>query len=158
MLKELYRKWRLLVAKYYYKWPVYRPFFKAGIKKTVRDKRSYQWYKDRLAYGVDERATWGLSGDAVKWFTPRLKMYKLCTPFYPHEVESLEEWHEMLDDMIFFLEYEKDYGAWNQARRERRDGTVEVYDKALYVRLHAEEARANEGRKLLIRYFWSFGW
>lgn len=143
-MKAFIDKLRLKVVKKWYSLPRFRPVFNIGIKKHKRDDREFDWYLDRRQYGVDERATWDLSGAAVAWFLPRLKMYKLCTPFYPNNLDSMEEWHALIDDMLFFLEYKKVYG-W-----QRRGDDVEKHT--------VDESRARRGQVLLFQYFWSFGW
>lgn len=95
--------------------------------------RSVKFLYQRLARGWDDSATWSLDDHLAKLILPRLKRFKeLNKHAYPGKfpgidrpdtVETFEEWHEVLDKMIFAFEWHADddrkYGKFDETEYEK---------------------------------------
>jgi hypothetical protein len=67
--------------------------------------------QQRMTRGFDDTELWNLDHTIVKFILPRLKEFKkLSKGSYPSEVETEENWQEILEKIIVGLEYylEKD--------------------------------------------------
>lgn len=95
--------------------------------------RSIKLLYQRLTRGWDDSVTWNLDSHLAEVILPRLKRFKeLNTHAYPGRfpgsdrpdaVETFEEWHQVLDKMIFAFEWhcdeERKYGKFDEAEYER---------------------------------------
>lgn len=64
-------------------------------KKQLKKLGKYVPYKD----------TWNLDITIAKFILPRLKLFRKVVDCYPCDLNSIEEWHDILDKMIesFYL-------------------------------------------------------
>lgn len=77
-----------------------------------------------LTRGWNDSELWSLDYSLSKLILPRLKRFRKVTGSYPTDLNSLDEWREELDKMIYsfsFLASEKrwdcyDEKVWNQVQ------------------------------------------
>ncbi len=64
-------------------------------KKQLKKIGKYVPYKD----------TWSLDITIAEFILPRLKLFKKVVDCHPHDLNSMKEWHDILDKMIeaFYL-------------------------------------------------------
>lgn len=70
------------------------------MNKRIRKKQ----LKKIGAY-VPSRDTWNLDITIAEFILPRLKLFKEVADCFPAKLDSMEEWHDILDKMIdaFYL-------------------------------------------------------
>ena len=54
----------------------------------------------RLSEYVQTKDTWNLDMTIAQFIVPRLELFKKVSDCYPHQFDSMEEWHEILEKMI----------------------------------------------------------
>lgn len=64
------------------------------------DQRWKVFQQQRLERGFDDSETWSLESTISRFIEPRLKAFKECCIGYPSDIDSQEEWLEILDKMI----------------------------------------------------------
>lgn len=65
------------------------------MNKRIRKKQL-----KKLGTYVPSCDTWSLDITIAEFIIPRLKLFKKVTDCYPNGLESMEEWHSILDKMI----------------------------------------------------------
>jgi len=92
------------------------------------DSRQEQWKEEQKRYGFDERETWNLEFTFVAWIYPRLKMFRERNFGCPGSV-TLDEWHEILDEMIDgFESYLKDKkGIASEEMIKKTEKSLELF-------------------------------
>ena len=73
-----------------------------GVKAPLKTK--IKWFWQRLTRGFDDTELWNLDNTIAEFVLPRLKAFRNYTKGFPVEFNSLEEWQEAIDKMIFFFE------------------------------------------------------
>ncbi len=101
MTKVLSSCW-LWLAKKFYSLPRLRPVFKVGFKRLKRDKREYDWFLQRRKHGFDERATWSLDSEILRFTLPRLEFFRDICPVVPFGMTE-DAWKQVLDDMLYAI-------------------------------------------------------
>lgn len=86
---------------------------KRGCRKLYLLLRHLKHCWQYLTRGFSDRQLWSLDVTIASYVLPRLKRYKEINsglPIHPEENRSYteKEWHEILDDMIFAMEYSVD--------------------------------------------------
>lgn len=64
------------------------------------DKREEKFIQQRLERGFDNSETWSLRDTIVNFTLPRLELFKKLTIGFPASLNSMEEWHQILDKII----------------------------------------------------------
>ena len=84
--------------------------------------KKQEFYKQqRIERGFDDSETWNLDNTLSSFILPRLKVLREVTTGFPRELDSLDDWKEILDKMIraFELELEDDFDTPMDAKNER---------------------------------------
>jgi hypothetical protein len=112
--------------------------------KTMSDKRSSKWYRQRKKMGFDDRATWCLDHTLAEYILPRLKRFREVTYGYPGNI-TMEEWQVILDKMIYSMQAIVD--EWNNVTIDRTDKDF-----------RKEEVKVHQGLCLFGKYFRHLWW
>lgn len=81
---------------------IYRDFFYSFLHLL---KRNILYISDKFKYGFDRFDIYDLDFQIAKFILPRLKLHRKITNSFPHNINSLEEWQTILDNIIFSFEY-----------------------------------------------------
>jgi hypothetical protein len=81
-------------------------------------KRSIKHWWQRRIRGWDDQDTWSLDHSLPKVILPRLKRFRKLTIGYPSALNSMEEWHEILDKMIAAFEFYGSEKRWTEQASE----------------------------------------
>ena len=74
------------------------------------NKRQRKKYAKMNGTYVDLKETWNLDCTIAKFIVPRLKLFKKVVDCYPGHLDSMDEWYEIIDKMIYsFTYYTEDY-------------------------------------------------
>lgn len=111
-------------------------FKKSAFMRTNLFRRSIKHWWQRRTRGWDDSDTWSLDFTIAKFVLPRLKKFREIDFGYPGNM-SEEEWREILDKMIYAMEF--------NAKDEI------IMDKE-------ENEKIQEGNKLFGKYFNSLWW
>lgn len=65
------------------------------------DPREEKFIQQRLKRGFDDSETWSLRDTIVNFTLQRLELFKKLTIGFPASLNSMEEWHQILDKIIF---------------------------------------------------------
>jgi len=112
------------------------------------DDRHAKWLEQRLTRGFDDTELWNLDHTILQFIEPRLKAFAAgaANRGYPGNVNSAEEWQEMLDEMIFavdwYLDEDKEEWEMDEQGNFKRSETNELVETA-------DHKRAKAGWKLL---------
>ena len=68
------------------------------------DDRLEMFKKQRIERGFDDTELRNLDSTIIKFILPRLKEFKECTCGYPGSVNSEEEWNDILQSMIDYMQ------------------------------------------------------
>ena len=68
------------------------------------DKRLDEYKSQRLERGFDNTELWNLDLTLARFLIPRLKVFKEMTISYPAECESMDDWYEIIDKIIYSME------------------------------------------------------
>ena len=88
---------------------------------------------------IREEELWGLHLTLAKYILPRLIKFKEINDMSrPYQFENLEEWHKVIDKMIYSFEYviEREYTVYKDLEEE-----------------HKKLAKYKEGMRLFAEYF-----
>ena len=103
---------------------------KEGKKDIKRQKNRNKKLKKQLKRrGFDDSEVWSLSTTVVKFLLPRLKSFRKNPKGYPSQFKNVKQWKNILDSMIYGLEYELDHNT--KDRTKARKG-VENLGKHFY--------------------------
>lgn len=58
-------------------------------------------------HGWDDTETWSLDSTMKRYLSPRLKRFKELTIGFPSCLESFDDWLEILDDIIYWCDYDR---------------------------------------------------
>ena len=106
--------------------------------------RFWRFLCQKLTRGWSDKDTWTLEHEIAKFALPRLKRFKEVTNGYPGDL-SEELWNEMLDKMIFSLEY-----ITKEFDLELEDASIEQQRK--------DAEKVQEGLELFGKHFWHLWW
>ena len=106
-----------------------------------KDKRYKKFLKIKEKTGISPDETWNLYINIAEFIFPRLKMFKEHTIGTPGCLNSFEEWHEILDKMIWSFE---------QIAKDEEPFDAEE-NKKYYKKI-------DEGLKLFYKYFQCLWW
>jgi hypothetical protein len=67
-------------------------------------KRKIKFLYQKLVWGFSDDELWSLDNTTARWLLPRLQRFRDITFAHPACLNSLEEWKEILDTIIFALE------------------------------------------------------
>ena len=101
-------------------------------RKLFFIKRRIKWFFQRRIRGFDDSEIFSLDYTILEFLLPRLKRYRKIQGGHPGCLNSSEEWEEILDKIIFFVEYFLEHEGF---------GTEEL------------EEKSKEGRELFFEYF-----
>lgn len=111
-----------------------------------------RWFQKKMR-GYSDLELWNLDDTIAKWIVPRLKAFRDTTQAYPANLESFEQWQEMLGEMIFGFEFSSDEWYRDNAlgrpkeEREKKKNELESMVK-----------RAENGRVLFAKHFNEIWW
>ena len=103
-----------------------------------------EWFKykyQKITRGFTDLEIWNLDHTTAKWLIPRLKYLKENTCGYPPDLETFEEWQEILQKMIDAFEL--------------YNGDSDTFDMD---QLKTENEIIEEGMQLFGKYFRSLWW
>lgn len=125
-----------------------------NIVDILKDKlRDLKWWFQKKRRGWSDKEIWNLDNTIVEWLVPRLKEFKKITQGYPGNLESFEQWQDILDEMIFGFEW-KD----NEWYAENVFGLQEEEKNEKMKEFKDLMKRAEEGRILFAKYFCGLWW
>lgn len=132
---------KLELIKYKYERTIYKLTDENGYRRNIR------FFVQRKIRGWDDSDTWSLDYQIAKFALPRLKRFKDISPIVPNNLTE-EKWNEILDSMIFFLQYHAycDEPDKQTQMRESCKNNEEFFN------------RLNRGSKLFGRYFGALWW
>ena len=107
--------------------------------KNLKIKRSLRFFYQKLTRGWDDSETWNLEATLARHIVPRLKRFKELNNGYPQELTP-EAWNEILDEMIFALEFRA------RDTEEQLDASTE------------EHTRVQKGLELFGKYWGNLWW
>lgn len=76
-------------------------------------KRKEKFRKQRLSRGFDDTELWNLDLTFAKFMLPRLKEFRKKTCSYPSELNNIDEWNKILDEMIEGLQLWTKHFDWD---------------------------------------------
>lgn len=115
--------------------------------------RELKWKFQHLFRGWSDKEIWNLDNTIVEWLVPRLKEFKKITQGYPGNLESFEQWQQMLDEMIFGFEWKS-----NEWYAENVFNKSEIEKEIKMIEFEKLIKRAEEGRILFAKYFCGLWW
>lgn len=68
-------------------------------------ERTYLHLYQKMTRGWSDDVTWDLKSDLAKYTIPRLRRFQEMTFAVPEQGMSLKEWKEIIEDMIWSLEW-----------------------------------------------------
>lgn len=115
--------------------------------------RKVKWKIQKKNRGWSDIEIWNLDDTIAKWIVPRLKAFKSITQGYPAYLESLEQWQDMLGEMIFGFEFSSD--EWYRDNvlgrpKEEREKKMNEFESMV--------KRAENGRILFAKHFNGIWW
>ena len=122
------------------KWSVKKPLY-----ITKKDRRYNKHLKMLKQCGFSDTETWSLYSVLAEFLLPRLKRFKKVTNGYPSNLANEHKWDEILDKIIFALEWSRDE---NEVR----------YDKLTVKQRKSNWDKYTEGMKLFAEYFRDLWW
>lgn len=120
------------------KWSLKKPLY-----VDEKDKRYKRYVKQLEMDGFCTPETWSLYNVIAEFTLPRLKRFREVTAGYPGCFENIEEWYDVLDQIIFAFEWVEKY--------DNLDGMSQKEIKANWV-------KHNKGMKLFVKYFFALWW
>ena len=137
--------------------------------------------KQRIERGFDDTELWNLEYTIAKYILPRLIEFRKVMNGYPGDVESFDEYEEIVDKMIYAFDHivnenwyteklEKEIGInWDGCYKTTKlpDGNyqldhTEKYDDEKFAKYHKEQddvgSKIEEGLRLFSKYFRSLWW
>lgn len=114
------------------------------------DSRHAEYAKFKEEHGFSPDETWSLDVVMEEFLLPRLKYYKEVTVGYPPDLETMERWHEVLDEIIWMMEQD----VWDM------NGDDRCFLNTNYTlkELKAYNRRMGKARKLFGKYWMSLWW
>lgn len=106
--------------------------------------RFWRFVWQKLTRGWSDKETWNLEYEIAKFALPRLKRFKEVTNGYPGDL-SEELWDEILDKMIFSLEY------------ITKEFDLELTDISV-TQMKEDSKKVQEGLDLFGKHFWHLWW
>jgi hypothetical protein len=110
--------------------------FKSELQPSILKRRLKFWYQRRTR-GWDDSETWSLRDPIAEFITPRLKRFKKVSIAYPSDLETFEEWEEILEQMIWSFEYIQNDGIFGiepfPKTEEEREKYYKRYDKGIHL-------------------------
>ncbi len=107
-----------------------------------RIKNLINKYKNRAKYGFFDDETWNLDYSIAKYTLPRLKRFKELNNGYPANLNSKEEWDQILDKIIRSMEI-------------TLNDDMEISSVEYMSKLYDEQL---EGYELFGKYFMNLWW
>lgn len=104
--------------------------------------RSLKFWWQRRTRGWSDDVTWNLNDELAKWLVPRLKQYKKLNIGFPFHL-TMEEWDEIIDEMIWT--FEQCIDRWEHFQEDPK------------IRAK-EEKRYQKGIKLFAKYHRDLWW
>lgn len=108
----------------------------------------YAEFKEKYGFSPDE--TWSLDTVMEEFMLPRLRHYKEVTIGYPGTLESMEKWHEILDEIIWMMEQD----IWDM----NNDDRCFLHSNYTPRQLKAYNRRMGKARKLFGKYWCALWW
>jgi len=85
------------------------------------DDREKKYSKQRIERGFDDSETWCLASTITRFILPRLKRFKDITIAYPGEIETPEDWNNIVEKMIVAFELVlSDDASWMWSEEEKK--------------------------------------
>ena len=84
------------------------------IDETDKDpKRLEKWKLQRDERGFDDTELWNFDLTIANFILPRLKVFREQTEGFPSKFNTIEEWYQILDEIIEGLELYKNKFDWD---------------------------------------------
>lgn len=113
------------------------------------------WWQ-RKTRGYSDIELWNLDDALAEWVLPRLKAFRKQNDYaHPADLNSIEEWHSIIDEMIYGIEFmQKSSEVWRELVGSKegaeRDAGREKFKE--------EVARAENGRELFGKWMAALWW
>ncbi|MCQ2210231.1 MAG: hypothetical protein MJZ34_08065 [Paludibacteraceae bacterium] len=120
---------------------------------NVEDDRFDVWKKQRIERGFDDTELWNLYATIMQFTIPRLKAFRDEVHGFPCSFETIEEWKNTIDEMIWSMEWymEKDNFDCEYVKDEK--GNIMVDNLTGEMIPTEDHKRAKNGWKLFTEYF-----
>lgn len=119
--------------------------------KSIFMARTYRFIWQRIVRGWDDSDTWSLDDTIAHFALPRVKRFKEVNDGYPNDAGTPERWDEILDEIIWALDYIANDGEEKFFEKHKDENTR--YDE--WKKL---EKRCDDGMKLFGEYFRGLWW
>ena len=84
------------------------------MNKRIRNKKGLSKIKNS--------ELWNLDSTIINFILPRLKKFIIVNKeSYPESCGSIENWHKIIEKMIWSFEFAKDVQEWNYSNEYRQD-------------------------------------
>ena len=90
-----------------------------------------KYFFQKIFRGFSDQETWNLDTGILEYVYPRLKRYKEIAFGWPTDFESEEEWKEVLDKIILWIEYQIDKRDWLEDFKENGVEYSKYYEEGL---------------------------
>lgn len=97
---------------------------KKEVKKQIKRNKKYQ--KELKENGLDQTECWNLDRTIACFIVPRLKLFKKLGNSYPTDVNNIEEWHKLIDKMIYSFE-QKTSDDFKTFNKEKYDEGMQAF-------------------------------
>lgn len=97
------------------------------------------WFRmkyQKITRGFTDEELWNLDCTFIDWIIPRLKVFKKKTTGYPCDINSPEEWDEILDKIIKSFELYKDDSEFDLESIKKNNEIIKEGFKLFAERIH----------------------
>lgn len=84
------------------------------------DKRELKFFWQKRTRGFSDKETWSLYTNIAKYTLPRLKKFKELKFCHPGNI-TYEQWNEVLNDMIFAINYAANHDNMDETLFKKKD-------------------------------------
>ena len=107
------------------------------------------WFQ-KVFRGYSDSEIWNLDDTIVEYVLPKLKLFRKQTICYPPNLESFEEWENILDEIIWAFEFHKSDAPFDELKEKYGDNWRDEYRKL--------NERYRNGLKLFGEYLGCLWW
>ena len=114
----------------------------------------------KLFRGFSDDELWNFDNTIAKWILPRLKSFKKDSIAFPADLDSPEEWDEILDKMIWSFDYIVNQDKYEDVLIEKyKDNEFDEDGHYRWIKDAKElSAKCQEGLDLFGKYFRALWW
>lgn len=114
----------------------------------------------KIFRGYSNDELWNLDNTIAKWILPRLKAFKKDSIAFPADLDSPDEWDEILDKMIWSFDYITNQDEYEDEIIEKyKDNEFDEDGHYRWIKDAKElSEKCQEGLDLFAKYFRSLWW